>query len=177
MNYIDMFILVLLVYAVYRGYTKGFILQLTIIAALVIGIFAALKLSGFTARILEQYINVPSESLYMISVAVTFILVFLGINVLGRVVEKIAETMQLSMLNRFSGVAFALVKTIIITGILLAFIDRLDQNVSFLPRHTREHSLFFKPFSKVATTLFPALRAEHPDVDKPGQLVNQYEGL
>ncbi len=33
MNYIDMFILVLLIYAVYRGFTRGFILQLTILAA------------------------------------------------------------------------------------------------------------------------------------------------
>jgi membrane protein required for colicin V production len=145
------------------------------LAALVIGIFAALKLAGFTARQLENYINVQSESLYLISVAVTFVLVFLGISILGRIIEKMAETMQLSMLNRFSGVIFAVLKIVIITGILLAFLDRLDHKMPFLPKYTREHSLFFKPFSRVATTIFPSLKVEESDAYAPGQLVNAQE--
>jgi len=56
MNYIDMFVIILLIYAVFRGYTRGFILQLTLLAALGLGIFAALKLSGFTADKLVDFI-------------------------------------------------------------------------------------------------------------------------
>ena len=67
MNYIDMFIIVLLIYAVFRGYTRGFIMQLTLLAALALGIFAALKFSGFTADKLVDFISVSSESLYLIS--------------------------------------------------------------------------------------------------------------
>jgi membrane protein required for colicin V production len=167
MNYIDMFIMVLLIWAVFKGYTRGFIMQLATIAALVIGIYAALKLSGFTAKHLERYLNTSSESLYLISMAVTFILVFIGINFVGHLVEKMVETVELSFVNRLLGVLFSVIKTMIIIGIILAFANRLDQKVSILPKYTREHSLFYKPFTRIATILFPSLQAEEtPDVGR-----------
>ncbi len=68
MNFIDMFIMVLLVYAVFRGITKGFVLQLASLVALVAGIYLALKFSGFTARFLIKYWSVDYEYLaYYIS--------------------------------------------------------------------------------------------------------------
>jgi membrane protein required for colicin V production len=122
MNYIDMFILVLLIYAIFRGFTKGFIMQLTLLIALAIGIFAALKLSGFTSEKLESRINVNPESLYLISLALTFILVFIGINLLGRIVEKMAENAELSMLNRVLGVIFGLAKQFLLLESYLLFL-------------------------------------------------------
>jgi membrane protein required for colicin V production len=163
MNYIDMFILVLLIYAIFRGFTKGFIMQLTLLIALAIGIFAALKLSGFTSEKLESRINVNPESLYLISLALTFILVFIGINLLGRIVEKMAENAELSMLNRVLGVIFGLAKTVFIVGILLTFLDRADRKVHILPKYSREHSVFYKPFTVIVTTIFPSLKP--PDSD------------
>jgi membrane protein required for colicin V production len=157
MNYIDMFIIVLLVWAVYRGYTRGFIMQLTLLVALVLGIFLALKLSGFTARQLENHINTNAESLYLVSLGITFVAVFFGINLIGKLFEKMAKSAQLSFINRIFGVLFSLGKTILLLGILLAFIDRIDQRLPLLPKNTHEHSIFYKPFTSIARTLFPSL--------------------
>lgn len=159
MNYIDMFIIVLLIYAVFRGYTRGFILQLTLLAALALGIFAALKLSGFTADKLVDFISVSSESLYLISMGITFVLVFIGVNLAGKLVEKMVEAVELSFVNRLFGVIFSLGKMVIILGILLAFIDRIDQRTRIFPKYSREHSIFYKPFTTIATTIFPSLKS------------------
>jgi len=156
MNYIDMFVLVLLIYAVFQGFTRGFIMQLTLLAALFLGIFGALKLSGFTAQQLERF-NLNPENLYLISLGVTFLVVFIVINLLGRVIEKMVEAMELSLVNRMLGILFSLCKTILIVGILLAYADRMDQRVRFLPAGTRENSLFFRPFSAIARAIFPSL--------------------
>jgi len=159
MNYIDMFIAVLLIWAVFRGYTRGFIMQLTILAALALGVFAALKLSGYTARQLEGRLDMSSESLYLVAIAVTFILVFIGVNLTGRLVEKVVESVDLSFLNRLLGVALSLAKTIVVLGVLLAYINRVDQKMHFLPKYSREHSVFYKPLTTIATTIFPSLAA------------------
>lgn len=156
MNYIDMFILVLLVYAAFKGFTKGFIMQLTLLIALGVGIFGALKLSGITARFLEDRLAIRPESLYLVSVGITFLLVFVGINVVGRLIEKAVKSVDLSFLNRMLGVLFSLCKTVIILGALLTFADRIDRQVKFLPENTREHSIFYKPFTQVIRVLFPA---------------------
>jgi membrane protein required for colicin V production len=156
MNYIDMFVLVLLIYAVFQGFTRGFVMQLTLLAALFLSIFGALKLSGFTAQHLERF-NFNPENLYLISLGVTFLFVFIVINLLGRVIEKMVEAIELSLVNRMLGILFSLCKTILIVGILLAYADRMDQRVHFLPAGTREHSLFFRPFSAIARAIFPSL--------------------
>jgi membrane protein required for colicin V production len=156
MNFIDMFVLVLLIYAVFQGFTRGFIMQLTLLAALFLGIFGALKLSGFTAQQLERF-NFNPEYIYMISLGVTFLLVFIAVNLLGRVIEKMVEAIELTLVNRMLGVVFSLCKTILIVGILLAYVDRMDKRLHFLPAGTREHSLFFRPFAAIARTIFPAL--------------------
>ncbi|HEX2395424.1 MAG TPA: CvpA family protein [Bacteroidales bacterium] len=160
MNYIDMFIAVLLIWALYKGYTRGFIMQLTILAALALGVYAALKLSGFTATRLEGRLDLNSETLYLVAVAVTFILVFVGVNIIGKLIEKVVESADLSFLNRLTGVILSLAKTAIIVGVLLAYINRLDQKMHFVPENTREHSLFYKPLTNIATKIFPSLAVE-----------------
>ena len=163
MNYIDMFILVLLVYAAFKGFTKGFIMQLTLLIALGVGIFGALKLSGITARFLEDRLAIRPESLYLVSVGITFLLVFIGINLVGRLIEKTVKSVDLSFLNRMLGVLFSLCKTVIILGALLTFADRIDRQVRFLPENTREHSIFYKPFTKVIRVLFPSFGSPMED--------------
>lgn len=158
MNYVDMFVMVLLIYAVFKGFTRGFIMQLAVLAALAVGLYAAIKGSDFTAAHLEEHIHVSAESLYLISLAVTFILVFLAVNLVGRGVEKIAEAVELSLLNRLLGVVFSVLKTLLIVGVLLLFMDRLDNRVRFVPEKTREQSLFYKPLTSLAGAIFHQLK-------------------
>ena len=54
-------------------------------------------------------------------------LVFIGVNLAGKLVEKMVEAVELSFVNRLVGVIFSLGKMVIILGILLAFVDRIDQ--------------------------------------------------
>ena len=115
--------------------------SLRCLVALALGIFGALKLSGFTAAQLENHIHVSEEFLYLISLGITFLLVFIGVNLVGRIIEKIAEAVELSFVNRMLGVLFSLLKTVLIIGVLLCFVDRIDHQVHFLPKNSRENSL------------------------------------
>jgi membrane protein required for colicin V production len=157
MNYIDMFIVVLLIYAVVRGITRGLVLQLASLAALVVGIFAAIKLSGFTAHFLSQHISTGHEFVYLISLGITFSLVFILINIIGNMLDKVVETAHLSFLNKITGAFFNVCKVMLITGIILLFIDRIDRQVSLLPKNARERSFFYRPVTRLTLFLFPAL--------------------
>jgi len=50
MNFIDMFVAVLLIYAIVRGIARGLIMQLASLGALMAGIFGALTLLLVTVR-------------------------------------------------------------------------------------------------------------------------------
>ncbi|HLO59460.1 MAG TPA: CvpA family protein [Bacteroidales bacterium] len=167
MNYIDLFVLVLLVYAIFKGFTKGFILQMTVIAALGLGIYAALKLSDLTALKLKGHVSLSPESLHLLAMGLTFALVFFLVWLLGKLVEKMVEAMDLSMLNRLFGVVFSAAKILLICGLILAFVDRIDQKIAFLPKNTREKSIFYEPLTKMIITVFPSMHT-------PG---TNYEGV
>lgn len=168
MNYIDMFILVLLVYAAFRGFTQGLIMQLTLVIALLLGIFGALKLSGYTADQLEANVNIDPEYLYILALTVTFALVFAGVYLVGRLMEKLVQAAQLSLLNRLAGCFFSIAKIILITGILLSYLDGIDRHFHFLPEGSREHSLFFRPFTGIVKGIFPAIRNHINEGEKEG---------
>lgn len=157
MNVIDMFIFVLLIYAIFRGVRRGFVLQLASLAALLAGVFAALKLSHFTAHFITAHWNIGYEYLYMISVAVTFVLVFILVNLIGEWVDNMVDAARLSLPNKLAGAVFNVIKVMIITGLFLVFIDRIDSRVHFVPGKIRQGSLFYKPVTSAVLFLFPEL--------------------
>jgi membrane protein required for colicin V production len=149
--------MVLLVYAVFRGIARGLVLQLASLVALIAGIFLALKFSGFTARYLIKHWALDYEYLYMVSLAITFALVFIMINILGNMLDKVMQTSQLSLINKLAGAFFNMCKVMLIMGVLLLFIDRVDKRISILPKNAREGSFFYKPVTSATLFLFPSL--------------------
>lgn len=167
MNYVDLFVLVLLAWAVFKGATRGLVMQASTLAALVLGIYAAVKLSGFTARLISEHFSVNAEYLYLISLALTFIAVFILINLVGKAIDKLLEVIQLSFLNKALGVVFSLCKMALILGILLAYLDRLNHKAPFLPEGTKENSIFFEPLASLAKEMFPGLEFYAPASSDP----------
>lgn len=170
MNYIDMFVVVLFAWAIFRGATRGLVMQATTLAALVLGIYGAVKLSGFTARIIANHVSVNEEYLYLIALALTFIVVFILIILAGKAIDKILKTIQLSFLNKLLGVIFSICKMALIMGLILAYVDRLDYQMHFLPEGTKENSIFFNPLSSLAKAIFPGLEYYRPEVADPDDL-------
>lgn len=174
MNYVDMFVLVLFAWAIFRGATRGLVMQASTLAALVLGIYGAMKLSGLTARIIANYFTINEELLYLTALAITFLLVFFLISIAGKAIEKILETVQLSLLNKMLGVIFSLCKMALILGIVFAFLDRLDYQVHFLPEGTKENSIFFNPLASLAKEIFPSLEYYDPDAINSKEHFAQY---
>ena len=75
MNYIDIFILVILMWFGYKGFRKGLVFELVSIIALALGIYGGLKFSDTTAEFLASYLD--SEYLEIISFTVTFLVILL----------------------------------------------------------------------------------------------------
>ena len=170
MNYVDMFVVVLLAWAIFKGATRGLVMQASTLAALVLGIYAALKFSGFTAKQIAEHFSVNAENLYLISLALTFIGVFILIHLIGKLIDKLLEVIQLSMINKVLGVIFSLCKMALIIGIILAFLDRLNSRAPFFPEGTKEKSIFFEPLSSLAKEIFPGLEFYEPSAEDPNDV-------
>ncbi len=59
--------------------------------------------------------------MHIISLAITFALVFIVINMLGNMLDKAVDATQLSLINKLAGAFFNICKVMLITGVLLLF--------------------------------------------------------
>ena len=64
MNYIDIVILLFLLYGAFRGFSKGLIIEVATLAGLILGVFIAIRYSPFTEGILKDFLNIPLLVLY-----------------------------------------------------------------------------------------------------------------
>lgn len=150
-------------WAGYKGYTRGFILQAATLAALILGIFGAIKFSGFTASFLIEKFQLNGEYLPLIAFAITFIGIVIGIHFLARIAEKLLKAISLSFINRLLGILFSTVKYAFIISAILVVINGINRRLHFIPAEKLKESKLYYPLSKLAPTLFPYLRFDFID--------------
>ncbi|MDB4195623.1 MAG: CvpA family protein [Flavobacteriales bacterium] len=155
MNYIDIFILVILMWFGYKGFRKGLVFELVSIIALALGIYGGLKFSDTTAEFLASYLD--SEYLEIISFTVTFLVILLLVFAAGKIVEKIINLVALKLVNKLLGAFFAIVKIGLVLAVLITIIESYDQKLEFIPKEVKSESLMYEPLLNVANTVLPEI--------------------
>lgn len=163
MNYIDVFLAVLLVIAAIQGFRKGFVIELASLAALVLGIWGGVKFSNWTAGFITDTTGFHSKYLNVIAFIVTFVVIVVVIHVLAGILDKTIKAVALGFLNRLAGIIFGILKVAVILSILLIFFDAVDQNVHILPEKQKAGSKMYKPMRELVPTLFPFIKLWKPE--------------
>lgn len=157
-NYIDIIILLFLLWGAFRGFSKGFIVELATLLGLVLGVFAAIRYSSYTESFLLDFFNISSKYLSYIALAVTFLLVVIVTYLLGKLLTKLADIVELGLVNKMSGTLFGMGKYFIIVCVLLMIFDALDDKFQFMSEETKNKSLLFYPFLNFAQKMYNLIR-------------------
>ena len=160
MSILDLVFAIILIWSAYRGFTKGFILQLSTLAALVLGIFGAIEFSDFTATLLADNFNIAANYLHIIAFAVTFIIIVIGVHLLARLIEKLLQAVALGFVNRLLGIVFGIAKVAFVVSIILVLVNKANDKYNFLPEDKIDQSLLYEPLSEFAPMIFPYLNFE-----------------
>lgn len=110
--------------AVFKGYSKGFIVGIFSFIALVIGLAAALKLSVVVAHYLSSSPGSSSKWLPVLSFAIVFIIVVLIVNIVARIIRKTVSLAMLGWLDRLGGIILYLIIYTIIFSVILFFAEK-----------------------------------------------------
>ena len=156
----DLIFLTVFVWAAYRGFTNGFIIQIATFAALLLGIFGAIRFSGYINEILDAKTSVNSEYLPLVSFTVTFIIIVILVHLSARLFDKLLNAVALGFVNRLFGAIFSITKFALIISALLVILNNINSHTHFLPQDKIDQSKLYKPLSKLAPAIFPYLRFE-----------------
>jgi membrane protein required for colicin V production len=158
MNFIDLLILVPLLLAAWKGFKRGFIIEIFIVLALLVGIYCGIHFSDYTSDLIKDKLNVSSIYLPLISFALTFTVIAVGIYFIGKMLEKVIKIAQLSLLNKLGGVFFSVVKTLYFMSTLFLLIASAQEKTEIIPTATLNESLLYTPVSKLSLATIPYLK-------------------
>lgn len=152
-----MAIVVILVLSMVMGFINGLVKEVASLAALVLGIWGAIKFSAFTAEKLYDYFDMSGQYVGVIAFLVTFGIIVVLIHFVGLIVNKIVDAAALSFVNRLLGIVFGLLKSALILSVLFVVLNSIDARRSFLSDEKIEESIFYNPISDIAPAIFPII--------------------
>ena len=154
MNYIDLFLCIVLLWSFYKGYSSGLIKQITSLAVLFFGIYGANKFSLKTEELIKNYQIINEALTPIISFVLTFIAILLLVTTVATIVNKLVKAAQLSLVNRIFGAVFGTIKMAIILSIILFIINTIDSNLGIIPMRQKEESFFYYDAVNFSNELF-----------------------
>lgn len=156
MNFIDVIVIITLAYAVWKGFFKGFIIELFTFLALFIGLYAGIHFSEYASNILIENFDIQSDYVPTISFTVVFLIVGAMVFFGGKAIEKVVSIVQLSLLNKLLGVLLSLVKMIFILGAIILLVESYDEKGDILSEKVKSDSILYKPIKSTVSFAIPA---------------------
>lgn len=156
MSTIDIVIVIPIIWAAYRGFKKGLIIEVSSLIALSLGIWGAIHFSYYIADIITD--KVDDKYIPLASFTVTFILIVAGVFVLGRILEKFVNIIQLRFVNKIAGASFGVLKILLILSVVLVIINSYDKQLKLIPNDVKEGSTLYYPLSNLSKSVIPALK-------------------
>lgn len=152
MNWFDWLLLLLVLMGVLRGYSRGFIMELAALAALVLGIWGAIHFSDRVAAWLDL-----SSDHHVIAFAATFLGILLTVHLIGRALTTFIDVVQLGLPNRMAGALFGLGRAVLVLSIALNIMAALPRD-GWPGENTLAGSRIYAPVHGVAPVVFPVLK-------------------
>lgn len=182
--FIDLIAVIILIYGLYIGYTRGIIKTVFSVVSIFIGILAALKLSPITINILEKLFTIHPGINFLLGFGLTFLLVMMGVRFLGKKLEDIFELAKVNVINKSAGGAIMGMLFLVIFSYILYGTDKLnllsasakEKSISYsflstLPSKTEATFSKIKPlfegFYNKVTETFKDIK-EYEKTQKPG---------
>ncbi|MEO9003451.1 MAG: CvpA family protein [Ginsengibacter sp.] len=121
---IDVTFLIVMLIAVYKGFSKGFIIAVFSLLAFIIGLAAALKLSVVVAHYLGASAQMGAKWLPILSFILVFIVVSLLVNICARILKKTVNVVMLGGFDKLGGIIFYGIIYTIIFSVFLFFAEK-----------------------------------------------------
>jgi len=171
MSKVDIILIIPILWGAFMGFRKGFVLELASLVGLILGIYGALKFSGYTAEKLTQYIQVTTEWMGLLSFLVTFVAIVFAVFLAAKILDRALKLVALGLINRLLGLLFGVLKYALILSTLLYFFENLNTKFSFVEKDYKKNSILWEPI-KAATMPFRSL-LENFEINKVEEELNK----
>jgi len=123
---IDIILLILLVLAIYKGWTKGFIMAVFVFVSYFIALALAFHFSGTVEGYMRKNAASDSQWYAFLSFVLVMIAGIIAVRLIGKLIEKSAELLMLGLFNRLLGILVTALIYATIFAIILVYCKRFN---------------------------------------------------
>jgi membrane protein required for colicin V production len=153
-SYLDIILVLILVWALWRGWMNGFVSELFSFLAFFVGIYASVYLSASVAKMMG--VADGSIGSRVAAFLVIFIVVVIGMYFLGRLISKNIKGSG-EKWNKALGATFSLAKYLLGTSSLFVMLHALDDKFHIIPQSQKDASIVYEPVNDFSKTIIPAI--------------------
>lgn len=161
MNLVDLIIVVILIVAAIRGFIKGFFVEFASIAALVLGVLAAMTFSVYVRDWISGYVSWRPDSIRVVAFLLVFIAVVVLVHLIANIMEKFVRAIALGLISRLAGFVFGFIKMAFILSFFMYIIAQIEEyDVTIVPKEPKKTSKFYVPIEKLVPNILPFLKED-----------------
>ena len=157
MNWIDIVLAIPILWGLYKGFSKGLIIEAATLIAFGFAVWGAIKFHNFLSTWMKDSMGWHSAYLPLAAFAVIFIGVLLVVFGVAKLLTKFVKAIALGFVNRLFGAIFGMLKFGLLLSTILFFLEAINKTISFIPDETKQKSLLYEPVRKIAPMVIPAL--------------------
>lgn len=174
MNWLDYLLLLALGWGAFRGGMKGFAVSVSSLFALYLAVILGFKGMHLATTWLSVQFDWNTPWLPFIGFLTVFVLVFAGILLLGRTLDRLFKAAALGWANRLAGALLGILQWILVAGTLLWLVDQ----VQLIEPEVKHGSKLYEPVYTLARSSWQLLERLWPAVgDWMGEIDKQFDAL
>ena len=163
-NYLDIIILLPIIYGLVRGLMRGFVVECAAITGMIAGLIAArIWAPPFAAKIL-QVLEMPEGLAQSLSYVLLFVGVTLFCKAIARLINRLLKAISLSWLNRLAGGLFGGLKWALIISVVLNLLLLPEQYVQIIKEEAKQSSVLYQPILRIASISWDKMQQYLPSL-------------
>jgi membrane protein required for colicin V production len=123
---VDIVLIIILIVGAFAGYKKGFLSELFTLLGIILGVLAGFKLMGAAMLMLDEHYDINENVLPYAAFGVVFLIVVIGITLLGKVFKSSLEKTVLGSVDKLFGGILGILKTAFMLSVMIWLLTSLN---------------------------------------------------
>ena len=159
MIYIDLIVIVVLLYAFLKGFSNGLVNELASFLGLLIGAIISYSFSDDLSKIIDDYVEIDGQILNILSFVLLFILTSFLFTIAGKYMTKLIKYISLGTINRLLGGIFSSLKFLIIIVSISMVINYFSEllDIEIIPSDQKNKSTVYPILISIGDLLLEVL--------------------
>lgn len=164
MNWLDVVVFAICIIALIRGFFTGFVMQIATLAGLILGAIFAKDIAMVIYPHIAGWMDNSENIALPLSYFVGFILILIGVTIVGRIINSLVKVVLLGPINKLAGAVFCMGKWIVIISVLLNLLIMFDNKKAVIKENVRDSSKVYPVLIEIAQTIMPYFQLDMGDI-------------